>query len=301
MGRALPRPPYLPRRGGAERLGGEDLGGERRGGELALAGAERVLGGADRAFGGVLLDGAERAFGGVLLDGAGRAFGGVLLDGAGRAFGGVLLDGAERTFGGVLLDGAERTLGGVLLDGAERTLVDSAGRDDARPGGVAEAEGRVRTVGGVARLVGGVTRPTGKVARPTEGFAVRVRVGAFVTGRSPRERAPVAGVACFASGREVRTWEPGVTTGPPERVRGRVDVTGVALPLPVSGLARTRGRAVLLPDSVRAAPPVRLAVERPTSIPDDGWTVRSTRGTARETGRSGPLSLTYTLGRGSSL
>ena len=252
------------------------MGGERRGGELALAGAERVLGGADRAFGGVFLGGAERAFGGVL-----------------RA-------GADRAFGGEVLDGAERTFGGAALDGAERTLVDGAGRDDAaRPGGV--AEGRVRTVGGVARLVGGVTRPTGKVARPTEGFAVRVRVGAFVTGRSPRERAPVAGVACFVSGREVRTWEPGVTTGPPERVRGRVDVTGVALLLPVSGLARTRGRAVLLPDSLRAAPPVRLAVERPTSIPDDGWTVRSTRGTARETGRSGPLSLTYTLGRGSSL
>ncbi|MXX35230.1 MAG: hypothetical protein F4Z50_10765 [Gemmatimonadetes bacterium] len=210
------------------------------------------------------------------------------------AFGGERRGGAELAFGGAerARDGAERTFGAVepVLAGAGRALAGVLGRDGiTRLAGL--ASGRVRTRGGVARLTCGVTRPRDGAARPAEGFAVRVGAGVTTPGRLLRGRAAAPVSSRFVSGREVRTGEPGVTTGPPDRVRGCADVTG-GVPRPVSGLSLTRGRAVRVSGSVREALPRRPPARGEPSVPKPGPRVRSPRGTAFETGRSGPLSLT---------
>ena len=179
----------------------------------------------------------------------------------GDDFGGERRGGAELAFGGAerARDGAERTLGAfeLVLAGAGPALVGVVGREGVTRL-VGLASGRVRTFGGVARLTCGVTRPRDGVTREEEGFTLRVGAVVTTTGRLLRGREAVPVSSRLVSGREVRTGEPGVTTMPPDRVRGCADVAG-RVARPVSGLSLTRGRAVRVSGSARASLPLRPA------------------------------------------
>ena len=191
--------------------------------------------------------------------------GGVVRTGADRALGG-----ADRTWGGAdRVVGADRTLGGAdRVVGAERTL-----------GGADRVVGAERTLGGADRVVGaertaGDDRVTGLVDR----------TGAErVVGTDPR----VGVVRIRAAGLEVFTGSRG-------------DALPALLSCATSGRARTLGCAVRVVVSARAPWSPRLVLGRLLAIPAS-LSVRSPRGTARDTGRSGPLSVTRTAGRGSSL
>ncbi|MYG81820.1 MAG: hypothetical protein F4187_08700 [Gemmatimonadetes bacterium] len=158
--------------------------------------------------------------------------------------------------------------GADLVVGADRTL----GRAD-------RVVGAERTLGGADRVVGaertgGDDRATGLVDR----------TGAErVVGADPR----VGVVRIRAAGLEVSTGSRG-------------DALPALLSCPTSGRARTLGRAVLVGVSARAPWSPRPAPGRLLATPAS-LSLRSPRGTARDTGRSGPLSVTRTAGRGSSL